>query len=54
MIDHNEIPKIVHAPTYRCQFCGETSPASQWGKDEDTCPKCGEKYDALLAQDSEE
>lgn len=37
---------------YICQFCGEQSSAKEW-KD-DACPKCGEKYDWLLAQDSEE
>lgn len=39
---------------YKCQFCGEESPIKEWGKDGQTCPKCGKKYDWMLAQDSEE
>ncbi len=38
--------------TYRCQFCGESSPQKDWV--EDACPLCGRKYDYILAQDSEE
>lgn len=37
---------------YRCQFCGEESPAKEWKND--VCPECGRKYDCILAQDSEE
>lgn len=39
-------------PIWRCQFCGEYSPQPQWKKDQ--CPKCGRKYDALLAQDEDD
>lgn len=38
--------------TYRCQFCGKESRASEWKKDK--CPKCGREYNAILAQDEEE
>lgn len=38
--------------SYRCQFCGEVSPRKDWL--DDACPKCKRKYDALLAQDSED
>lgn len=38
---------------YRCQFCGESSPAIEWGEDGETCPKCGEVYDAVKAQEEE-
>ena len=37
---------------YICQFCGYHGPG--WLGGDDTCPVCGRKYDALLAQDSEE
>lgn len=37
---------------YCCQFCNEDSPIAEWIAD--ICPKCGKKYDAILAQDSEE
>lgn len=37
---------------WRCQFCGEESPQRKWKKDQ--CPKCGRKYDALLAQDEDD
>ena len=46
-----ELPK---REMYRCQFCGQDSPARQWKKLKDKCPKCGEEYNVLLAQDSEE
>lgn len=36
---------------YRCQFCGEHSPAKEWKAD--ICPKCDKPYDAILAQDEE-
>lgn len=39
---------------YRCQFCGRLSLRRDWKDRYDTCPKCGEKYDWRLAQDSEE
>lgn len=38
---------------YRCQFCEQCSPASEW-KNEDTCPRCGCKYDWMLAQDDDD
>lgn len=37
---------------YRCQFCEEESPKSQW-KD-DKCPKCKRKYDPILAQEGDD
>lgn len=37
---------------WRCQFCEKMTPASDW-KD-DKCPKCGSKYDALLAQEGDD
>lgn len=37
---------------YRCQFCEALSPAKDWQGD--TCPKCGEKYDYLLAQEGDD
>lgn len=43
--------KMAEMP-YRCQFCEHESLPVEW-KD-DKCPKCGERYDVLLAQDSEE
>jgi hypothetical protein len=36
----------------KCQFCIKESPKHLWVKD--ACPCCGEKYDYILAQDSEE
>jgi len=38
---------------YACQFCKEVTPVKQWLNKGQTCPKCGESYDSLLAQDSE-
>ena len=38
---------------YRCQFCGDESPAKNW-TEVDECPKCGRKYDAMLAQDDDD
>jgi hypothetical protein len=35
----------------RCQFCFDFSPSKNWK--EDHCPKCGRKYDVILAIDSE-
>jgi Zn finger protein HypA/HybF involved in hydrogenase expression len=43
---------VVVSDDYRCQFCGKESPRPKWKKDK--CPKCGRKYDCILAQDSEE
>jgi len=40
--------------TYRCQFCGESSPVKEWKSDGYECPKCGCMYDYVAAQDSEE
>lgn len=40
--------------TYRCQFCGEESRASEWKRLKDKCPKCKRPYDPILAQDEEE
>lgn len=37
---------------FRCQFCGEESPAAEW--DDDKCPKCGEEYDPILAQEGDD
>jgi len=37
---------------YRCQFCEQCSPASEW-KD-DACPFCGCKYNWMLAQDDDD
>ena len=39
---------------YRCQFCGERSPVSEWKDSGETCPCCGAKYDWMLAQDTED
>jgi protein-arginine kinase activator protein McsA len=36
---------------YRCQFCGKTSPARQWRRGGEECPKCRRIYDAALAQE---
>ena len=38
--------------TYRCQFCGQDSAVEEWRSDE--CPKCGRKYDAMLAQEEDD
>ena len=37
---------------WRCQFCEKLSLAKNW-KD-DRCPECGNKYDALLAQEGDD
>lgn len=37
---------------YVCQYCGKTSRAKDW--ENDRCPKCLKRYDAILAQESEE
>lgn len=39
---------------YKCQYCGEESPGNTWCYGGSKCPLCGEKYDYLMAQDSEE
>lgn len=39
---------------YRCQSCGETSPAREWKKLGDDCPKCGAAYDPILAQEGDD
>lgn len=39
---------------YICQFCGQRSPAREWKKNKDVCPKCGKKYDYVMAMDCEE
>lgn len=36
----------------RCQFCEKDSPAKSWKGDK--CPKCGGKYDAILAQEGDD
>ena len=40
--------------TYRCQFCEKSSPVAEWKSEGYECPKCGQMYDCMLAQDSEE
>ena len=48
-----ESPSGVFVPlTWRCQFCEQSSFADSWKNE--ICPKCGKKYDAVAAQDSEE
>jgi lipopolysaccharide biosynthesis regulator YciM len=37
---------------YRCQFCGETTPAREWVRDK--CPKCKRTYDPVLAQEGDD
>lgn len=37
---------------YRCQFCAAETPAREWSGDK--CPKCGNVYDALLAQEGDD
>lgn len=37
---------------WRCQFCEKMTLASDW-KD-DKCPKCGQKYDSMLAQEGDD
>ena len=39
---------------YRCQFCERTSPVKEWKGGGDICPKCGRKYDYLLAQEMDD
>ena len=39
---------------YRCQFCHEASPVTEWKGDGADCPKCGQKYDAILVQDEDD
>lgn len=47
---HWELPELP-VGVVRCQFCLEPSKATEWKKD--VCPKCGKKYDEILAMDSE-
>jgi hypothetical protein len=49
----NHLYQIKCGDNYRCQFCGQESPAVLWVP-MDKCPKCGRLYDAMLAQDEEE
>jgi Zn finger protein HypA/HybF involved in hydrogenase expression len=39
---------------YKCQFCEEMSPAAEWKKRQDKCPKCGREYDCILAQEGDD
>lgn len=39
---------------YQCQSCGKASAVAEWKGDGDICPKCGRKYDAIVAQDAED
>lgn len=41
-----------HAIKNCCQFCWEESPAAEWKAD--VCPKCGNVYDAILAQEGDD
>lgn len=45
-------PKKLPETIYKCQFCEEETPAKDW-KD-DKCPKCGCKYDPILAQEMDD
>lgn len=38
--------------TTRCQFCEKLRPSEEWKND--TCPCCGRKYDAMLAQEGDD
>ena len=42
------------ATIWKCQFCEREYPDLEWIGCGNKCPACGKKYDALLAQDSEE
>ena len=37
---------------YKCQFCEKESPCNDWNQDK--CPKCGNKYDPILAQEMDD
>jgi rubrerythrin len=39
---------------YRCQYCGGQFPAKQWKENDDQCPDCGRKYNAIQVQDDKE
>jgi len=57
MVEHDPLCESNHDLTelkYRCQFCEQSSPIAEWTNERQTCPKCGEDYSWLLAQDSEE
>jgi YHS domain-containing protein len=43
---------VAKEKIWRCQFCGRLSSPRYWKNDE--CPFCHQKYDWLLAQESEE
>ena len=38
---------------WRCQFCGLHSLRKEWKDGGQVCPKCGARYNWILAQDSE-
>lgn len=43
----------MHYPDcFKCQFCAREFSKKLWLNDE--CPECGEKYDATLAQESDD
>ena len=46
------IKKIINF--YKCQFCLGEFPEKDWLKNKDKCPGCGQKYDALLAQEGDD
>lgn len=37
---------------WRCQFCEEESPSSEWVRNK--CPKCKLEYDPILAQEMDD
>lgn len=37
---------------FKCQFCEEESPASEWK--ENQCPRCKKRYDPMLAQEGDD
>jgi hypothetical protein len=39
---------------YICQFCGKESPASEWNKRGQACPKCGQVYDSTIELDCDD
>ena len=39
---------------YRCQFCNEETPVSQWGDGGKRCPACRKVYDPMLAQEGDD
>lgn len=44
--------QAIPGDEYKCQFCEAESPAADW-KD-NACPKCGRKYDCILAQEGDD